>query len=252
MTGAPVRRRILDIDRARDRDAARRELGLPPDRFVIVVTGGSLGSGALNDAVVRYVEAHRADAALAVRQVVGDRFLASVPAVPAEPAGVLHQVIGFDDRIELAYAATDLLIGRGGASTVAEVAVTATPAILVPWAGAAEDHQTANVRWLADQHGAVLLPEGELAFLGDAIESLRGAPAELAALSAAARAAGQVHRGTALVELIERSALPQPDSEPPSLGALCRACAPPLHRPSPPSTCPGRCASTSSAWAGRG
>jgi UDP-N-acetylglucosamine--N-acetylmuramyl-(pentapeptide) pyrophosphoryl-undecaprenol N-acetylglucosamine transferase len=209
MTGAPVRRQILDVDRARDRDAARRELGLPADRFVIVVTGGSLGSGPLNNAVIRYVEAHRADAALAVRQVVGDRFLASVPAVPSGPSGVLHQVIGFDDRIELAYAATDLLIGRGGASTVAEIAVTATPAILVPWADAAEDHQTANVRWLSDQHGAVLLPEAELAFLGDAIESLRGAPTELAALGAAASAAGQVHRGTALVELIERSSLPE-------------------------------------------
>ena len=118
-------------------------------------------------------------------------------------------MIGFDDHLELAYAATDLLIGRGGASTVAEVAVTATPAILVPWAGAAEDHQTANVRWLSDQHGAVLLPEAELAFLGDAIERLRGAPAELAALSAAAGAAGQVHRGATLVDLIERSALPE-------------------------------------------
>ena len=75
VTGAPVRRRILDVDRGRDRDAARRSLGLPADRFVVVVTGGSLGSGPLNDAVVRYVEAHRADAALAVRQVVGDRFL---------------------------------------------------------------------------------------------------------------------------------------------------------------------------------
>ena len=72
---------------------------------------------------------------------------------------MLHQVVGYDDRIELLYAAADLLVGRGGASTVAEVAVTGTPAILVPWSGAAEDHQTLNVRWLADQGGAVLLPE---------------------------------------------------------------------------------------------
>ena len=59
----------------------------------------------------------------------------------------------------LVYAAADLFVGRGGASTVHEVAATGVPAILVPWSGAAEDHQTANVAWLADGGGAVLLPE---------------------------------------------------------------------------------------------
>ena len=46
------------------------------------------------------------------------------------------------------YAACDLLVGRGGASTVHEVAVTGTPAVLVPWAASADDHQTDNVEWL--------------------------------------------------------------------------------------------------------
>ena len=44
----------------------------------------------------------------------------------------------------------DLLVGRGGASTVHEVAVTGIPAILIPWSGAADDHQTENVRWLSE------------------------------------------------------------------------------------------------------
>jgi UDP-N-acetylglucosamine--N-acetylmuramyl-(pentapeptide) pyrophosphoryl-undecaprenol N-acetylglucosamine transferase len=207
VTGAPVRQKILNVDRGRDRGEARRSLGLPADRFAVVVTGGSLGSGPLNDAVARYVDAHRDDAGLAVRQVVGTRFLPSAPPGRDGRSGVIHQVIGFDDRIELAYAAADLLVGRGGASTVAEVAVTATPAILVPWSGAAEDHQRENVRWLSDQHGAVLLPEAELASLGDVVERLRDDPAERAALSAGAAAAGTVHRSDALVRLIERVAV---------------------------------------------
>jgi UDP-N-acetylglucosamine--N-acetylmuramyl-(pentapeptide) pyrophosphoryl-undecaprenol N-acetylglucosamine transferase len=209
VTGAPVRREILAVDRPRDRDHARRELGLPGDRFAVVVTGGSLGSGPLNEAVVRYVDDRRGDAGLAVRHVVGDRFIDTVPAGRDDPGGVLHQVVGFDPHLELAYAAADLLIGRGGASTVAEVAVTATPAILVPWAGAAEDHQTDNVRWLADQGAAVLHPESELATLGDVIERLRAAPDERSRLAAAAGVAGQAHRGGALVDLIERTALPE-------------------------------------------
>jgi UDP-N-acetylglucosamine--N-acetylmuramyl-(pentapeptide) pyrophosphoryl-undecaprenol N-acetylglucosamine transferase len=140
--------------------------------------------------------------------VVGDRFLASAPEGRDGADGVLHQVIGFDERMELAYAAADLLVGRGGASTVAEIAVTATPAILVPWPGAAEDHQTDNVRWLSEQQGAILLPEGELPSLGDVIDGLREDPLELASLGAAAGAAGRVHRSDALVDLVEQTALP--------------------------------------------
>ena len=63
---------------------------------------------------------------------------------------MLYQLIAYDRTSTLVYAAADLFVGRGGASTVHEVAVTGVPAILVPWTGAAEDHQTANVAWLAD------------------------------------------------------------------------------------------------------
>ncbi len=176
VTGAPVRRRILAVDRVGDRAESRRVLNLPLDRFVVAVTGGSQGSVVLNGAVAAYVAGHDDDTGLAVRQVVGDRFLAAAPPPRDGSDGVLHQVVGYDDRIELVYAAADLLVGRGGASTVAEVAVTGTPAILVPWSGAAEDHQTLNVRWLSDQGAAILLPEPELAALGDAHRRAAGRP----------------------------------------------------------------------------
>jgi UDP-N-acetylglucosamine:LPS N-acetylglucosamine transferase len=209
VTGAPVRRAVLAVDRARDRDDARRAVGLPADRFVVVVIGGSLGSGALNDAVGDYVDAHGDDAGLAVRHVVGARFLDAAAPGRQDPAGVIHQIVGFDEHVEVAYAAADLVVGRGGASTVAEIAATGTPAILVPWAGAAEDHQTANVGWLADQGAAVLLPESELGRLRATIERLRADPDERSRLAHAARAAGEVHRSGALVELIGRIALPE-------------------------------------------
>ena len=119
---------------------------------------------------------------------------------------MVHQVVGYDERVEDLYTAADLLVGRGGASTVAETAVTGTPAILVPWSGAAEDHQTANVRWLADQGGAVLLPETQLAQLGDHIERLRADDDARQQLGARAARAGDQHRGGTLAELIERVA----------------------------------------------
>ena len=60
----------------------------------------------------------------------------------------------------LAYAAADLVVARAGASTVAELAAIGVPSILVPWPGAAEDHQTDNARSLADVGAAVLLARG--------------------------------------------------------------------------------------------
>ena len=103
--------------------------------------------------------------------------------------------------------AADLLIGRGGASTVHEVAVTGTPAILVPWSGAAEDHQTANVRWLSEQGAAIMLGEPEINRLADTVARLRERPDELAALGAHASELGRIHRSGALAELVESVAL---------------------------------------------
>jgi UDP-N-acetylglucosamine--N-acetylmuramyl-(pentapeptide) pyrophosphoryl-undecaprenol N-acetylglucosamine transferase len=206
VTGAPLRRRILAADRARDRAPARDRLGLPGDRFVVAVTGGSQGSAALNEAVARFVAEHADDTGLAVRQIVGDRFLPHAPPPRDGVDGVLHQVVGYDDRIEDLYCAADLLVGRGGASTVAEAAVTGVPSVLVPWPGAAGDHQTTNVRWLSDQGGAILLPETELTRLGAVIDELRADPAALAALATNAARAGAQHRAGTLVDVIERIA----------------------------------------------
>ena len=210
VTGAPLRRHILGVDRARDRAAAREALGLPADRFVVGVTGGSQGSAALNAAVATFAEHHADDRGLAVRQVVGERFLARAPTPQDGSTGLLHQVVGYEDHVERLYAAADLLVGRGGASTVAEVAVTGTPSVLVPWSGAAEDHQTLNVRWLADQGGAVLLPEAEVERLGTVIDGLRADPEALAAMAAAAARAGHLHRGGRVAEVIEEVAAGRP------------------------------------------
>lgn len=208
LTGAPVRRVILDVERDESsRVAARQRLGVPADRFLVAVMGGSLGSGVLNEAIARYLHEHRDDAGLAVRQVTGERFVDRVEVVGDGGAGVLHQVIGYEPDMAAVYAGCDLLIGRGGASTVHEVAVTGTPAILVPWAASAENHQFDNVTWLSEVGGAVLLPEAELARFGTVVDELRSDPARRRALAEAARRRGEVSRSGALAELVERVAV---------------------------------------------
>jgi UDP-N-acetylglucosamine--N-acetylmuramyl-(pentapeptide) pyrophosphoryl-undecaprenol N-acetylglucosamine transferase len=104
------------------------------------------------------------------------------------------------------YAASDLVIARGGASTVIELAVTGTPSVLVPWGGAADDHQRANVAWLVEAGAAVTLDDVELHRLGDVVDSLRGQPDHLAAMAQAARDAGAVHRSGSIVAVIDEVA----------------------------------------------
>lgn len=207
-TGAPVRRAVLEVDRDRDREAARAALGLPLDRFVVAVMGGSQGSGVLNDAVGRMVDERRDDGGLAIRHVVGERFLSGArQARDGDEGGLVYQPVGYESDMPLVYAAADLLVGRGGASTVHEVAVTGIPAVLVPWAGAAEDHQTMNVRWLSDDGAAVFLAEHDVDRLPQVVDRLRHAADERAALSAAATIKGDLHRSGALAHLVESVAI---------------------------------------------
>lgn len=208
LTGAPLGQAILGVERTPEQRAAACErLGLPADRFVIAVMGGSQGSGALNDAIAAYVREHANDRTLAVRQIAGERFADGIEPVDGGDAGIVHQVVGYETDMASVYTACDLLIGRGGASTVHEVAVTGTPAILVPWAASADDHQTDNVRWLTEVGGAVMLPEADLAGLGEVIDAVRTDDTRRSVLAGAARQRGEVHRSGALAALIERVAV---------------------------------------------
>jgi UDP-N-acetylglucosamine--N-acetylmuramyl-(pentapeptide) pyrophosphoryl-undecaprenol N-acetylglucosamine transferase len=206
VTGAPVRRAIRAVDRTAGRDPARAALGLPRDRFVVAVVGGSLGSALLNGAIGTWVAGHADDTGLAVYHVVGERFVEPGTG-PHAGGGVVYRAVGYEERIDLVYAAADVLVARGGATTVAEVAVTGTPAVLVPWSGAAGDHQTSNVRWLADAGAAVMVRDAEVGRLGDVLDGLRRDDSRRAELGRAAWALGAVHRGGGMAQLIERVAL---------------------------------------------
>jgi undecaprenyldiphospho-muramoylpentapeptide beta-N-acetylglucosaminyltransferase len=211
-TGAPVRRDLVLLDRRALRSAARTLLGLPEDRFVVAAFGGSLGSRVLNDAVLGMVAQLGDRADVAVRHVVGERFLddflAGVAAERSDDRGIMYDVIGYEDQMVQVYAAADLLVTRAGASTIAELSTAGMPAVIVPWSGAADDHQTDNARVLGEVGAAVVVPEAELTaeHLTDIVTGLMSDPDELVAMGTAAYAAGEAHRSGRLAELIDEVA----------------------------------------------
>ncbi len=207
-TGAPVRGELVRLDRGVARDAARAELGLPADRFVVAVVCGSLGAAAVNDVVAQTVErlAERHD--LAVYHVVGERFLDAAAPGRDGALGILYRVIGYEDRMAALYAAADLFVTRAGAGTIAELATVGAPALVVPWPGAAENHQVDNAQVLAEVDAAIMIEQPD--FTADRlvaeIDRLSTDRAALAALAGRAREAGAVHRSGRLLAAIERAA----------------------------------------------
>jgi len=208
VTGVPLRPEILALDRRRDRPRAREVLGLPPERFTVLIVGGSLGSGALNTVTRSLVAARRDDADLAIHHVYGSRNVDETWERLDAPGGLVYHPVPFEDRMDLAYAAADLVVARAGATTVAELAALGAPSILVPWPLAAEDHQTANAQALAAVGGALLVPEPELDAdrLGRELERLRADPEALAALSMGARSIGRRGAAAAIARLAEELA----------------------------------------------
>ena len=158
VSGTPIRA-FVGIDRA----AARASFGVSADERLLLVFGGSQAvariTGALGAALERLLADWRVlhlagaagmPAALALR----DR-------LPVELQDRYRPVRFLTDRMGEALVASDLVLGRAGSSTCAEVAAVGVASILVPYPHAA-GHQQANAAWLADQGAARLVRDEEL------------------------------------------------------------------------------------------
>jgi len=143
-------------------------LAPPASRFTeragplrVLVVGGSLGATALNDAI----PAALAKIALERRPLVvhqtGERHIETVRAAYAK-AGVTAECLPFIDDMAARYAWADLVVCRGGALTIAELAAVGLGAVVVPLPGAIADEQSANARFLLDAGAAIVMPQSEL------------------------------------------------------------------------------------------
>jgi UDP-N-acetylglucosamine--N-acetylmuramyl-(pentapeptide) pyrophosphoryl-undecaprenol N-acetylglucosamine transferase len=185
--GLPIRRMISQLDRAALRAEARAFFGLDPDLPTLVVTGGSLGAWTLNRAVTRASAALGA-AGVQVLHVIGARGKEDPEWVEPDPTpSVPYQVLTFVDRMDYALAAADLMVCRGGASSVVEAAATGVPAIFVPLAHG-NGEQLINARSVADAGGALVVEEPDFGadYVAGSVPALAHDAERLAAMSAAA------------------------------------------------------------------
>jgi len=151
----------------------------------VLVLGGSLGAQPLNEALPPV--AGRLGVACEWMHQCGPAHLDSVREIWSAMQEVSCDLRAFIDDMAAAYAWADLVICRAGALTVAELAVTGRPSILVPLPHAIDDHQTANARFLADAGAALLLPQDQL--VATLEQRLRELLDDADALAAMARAA---------------------------------------------------------------
>ncbi len=206
--GAPVRAELRHLDAVARRTTARHELQIPVDAVVVTIVGGSLGSGVLNDMVPHLLItlSQSSEKSVFVFHVAGARNEGSfMPHVPE----VGYRRVGYESRMADLYASTDVLISRAGASTIAEIATVGIAAVVVPWSGAADDHQTKNAVWLTDDGAAIMCTESQCAN-GELYSSvLRLVENEELrhAYARTARELGQLHRSGALIQVIENAAI---------------------------------------------
>jgi UDP-N-acetylglucosamine--N-acetylmuramyl-(pentapeptide) pyrophosphoryl-undecaprenol N-acetylglucosamine transferase len=200
-TGTPVRG---SLSKHINPSRARLELGLAPERTTIVVMGGSQGARSINEAVAALVTRRTLGDNRQVLHVSGERDHAYMEAEERDVGSNHVMLVAYLADPANAYAAADVAIARAGASTLAELAATGTPAILVPYPFAADDHQASNAAVFAERGAAVVLTDAELD--GDRLWWTLDAilqPARLAEMRAGAASLATTGAGAAIVSRIE-------------------------------------------------
>lgn len=203
-TGAPIRRALEDLDRSADaRRVAKASQAPPidPERTVVLVMTGSLGSHRVNVAVRQLAQHWSARDDLSLVHVTGRRDYDEFSR-PLSLAALDYRVIDFGD-MEVLWSLCDVAVCRAGAITVAELEILAIPSVLIPLPGAPHDHQTKNARALADAGGAVVLSDANCT--GEALASdleVLLASATREEMSRALRSLARPHAAAAIARVV--------------------------------------------------
>ena len=195
------------------RTSSRHDLGVPLDAPMLSVFGGSLGARSINEAVFGLCE-QWIDRSMVIHHVIGERdyddaknwlatFRSRFPASKLD-----YRQIRYEDRMDLVYGASDVVVCRAGATSIADLAIAGLPAILIPLPSAAEDHQSANAANVAAVGASIHLPQSELSVerLGHEIDDLLLHPDKRTAMTAAQHRRARPNAANDIADLLRKFA----------------------------------------------
>ncbi len=157
ITGNPVRSVIADSSIKKEEAIAF--FGLKQDKPTVLIVGGSLGAKSINEALVGSLEKIEKAGLQLIWQTGKTNADKYKQAANGNDSIWINEFI---TRMEMAYAAADIVISRSGAMAVTELCVVGKPSIFIPYPFAAEDHQTANAMALVEKKAALLVKDSEV------------------------------------------------------------------------------------------
>ena len=161
MTGNPVRKSIISQDMSGEE--AKVMLGVDRSKPLVLMVGGSLGAGTLNNAMIEALKQGKvADADFSIMWQTGAYYAQKCSDAAAEFPAKNLLVTEFITDMALAYAAADLVVARAGAGTISELELLGKPAILVPSPNVAEDHQRHNAEALVERGAAGMVLDADV------------------------------------------------------------------------------------------
>jgi UDP-N-acetylglucosamine--N-acetylmuramyl-(pentapeptide) pyrophosphoryl-undecaprenol N-acetylglucosamine transferase len=199
----PLRREVATLDRAALRSEAAATFGLDPSRTPLLVTGGSLGAQRLNDAF-RARASQLGAAGIQVLHVTGlGKQFEPEPSL----SGARYVVVPYADRMELAYAAADLVVARSGANTVCELTAVGLPAVYVPLP-VGNGEQRLNAADVVAAGGGLLVDDADFtpAWIDAHLLALAADSARLAEMGRRARQLGEPRADELLADMVDDAA----------------------------------------------
>lgn len=202
-TGNPVRADIEEITATHQEGC--NHFGINPDRPVILSVGGSLGARSINEMILANLDYFKQHETQIIWQT--GRWMYEQCAAAVKEAGLEDKVkvLQFVSRMDLAYAAADVVFSRAGAIAISELCLVGKPIILIPSPNVSEDHQTKNAMALVNKGAAIMVKDSECKEKGFGIlDDLLNNPDKKSSMSQAVKKLGMPKAAEKIVDEIEK------------------------------------------------
>jgi len=211
-TGNPLRDSVMKLLSGSRESGAVSHFNLSSENPIVFIMGGSLGAASINSSVKDIVEGfiRSGSASYTILWQCGERYLKENSVWLKEKVrdnpwlAKSIKCLGFIDRMDLAYSASDLIASRAGAMSISELVLVAKPTILIPSPHVSEDHQTKNALSLVERGAALMIKDSEVKVsLGSTIDSIIDDSSKTKSMCKALRDSARPEACSEIVDQIE-------------------------------------------------